>query len=141
MNCLDGSPAAHVSLTVVAAALIDPGGQVLLQQRGRGEHAGLWEFPGGKVEPGETLRGALVRELAEELGIEVQRCALEPLGFSIEEADGRELRLLLFTCRVWRGEPCAKAAAKLAWVDRNALADMAMPPADVPLAALLRGGA
>jgi 8-oxo-dGTP diphosphatase len=137
MNCLDAAKPSSAHLVVVAAALVDDDGRVLVQQRASGRHRGLWEFPGGKVEPGERLCAALARELAEELGIEVGEDALEPAGFATDGAGGVELLLLLFACRRWTGEPRAMAAEALHWVELAALAELPMPPADVPLAAAL----
>ena len=126
------------SLFVVAAALVDRAGRVLVQQRPAGKQlAGLWEFPGGKVEPGETPEDALVRELAEELGIAVAVEALHPLTFASEPLADRHLLLLLYLCRDWTGEPQALDAAALAWHAPSALYDLAMPPADLPFIAIL----
>ena len=125
-----------MTMLVVAAALIDEGGRVLMAQRPPGkQHAGLWEFPGGKVEAGEVPRAALVRELREELGIEVDPATLAPVTFS-ESADA-DMVLLLYRYRSWTGEPRALDAAEIRWVAPKALGDLAMPPADVPLAAML----
>ncbi len=120
---------------VVAAALVDPTGLVLVQQRPAGkQHGGLWEFPGGKVEPGETPRAALARELAEELAIGVAAAALSPVVF----ADAPPIVLLLYLCRDWDGEPMATDGALLRWVDPAELEELPMPPADLPLVAALR---
>jgi 8-oxo-dGTP diphosphatase len=123
-------------LQVVAAALVDTNRNILMQQRPPDKaHAGLWEFPGGKIEPGESAGAALVRELAEELGIEVALSALTPLTFAVEPLpDDRELRLLLFACRDWRGEPEAREASALRWVGYDDLLALPMPPADIALA-------
>ena len=126
-------------LFVVAAALIDAAGRVLVQQRPAGKSlAGLWEFPGGKVEAGEAPGAALARELAEELAIEVDVADLEPVGFADAPLGGRRLILLLYQLQRWRGEPRAVEAAALAWRDVDALDDLPMPPADRPLVAALR---
>ncbi|KQR84015.1 (deoxy)nucleoside triphosphate pyrophosphohydrolase [Sphingomonas sp. Leaf343] len=126
-------------LLVVAAALIDAHGRVLMQQRPEGKaHAGLWEFPGGKVEAGESAEAALVRELSEELGITVDRDALTPRSFSTLIAGDRHLVLLLYAVRRWRGEPVPIEASALRWDTPEALAKLPMPPADVPLVAALR---
>jgi 8-oxo-dGTP diphosphatase len=123
---------------VVAAALADRHGRILLQQRAPGRSlAGLWEFPGGKVEPGETPEAALVRELAEELGIEVAEEELKPCGFASAPLGDRHLVLLLYLCRAWSGVPRALDASGLTWVDTREMRTMAMPPADVPLVDLL----
>lgn len=123
-------------MVVVAAALIGPDRRVLVQRRRlAAEHGGLWEFPGGKVEPGETCAGALVREIAEELDIALDPGDLAPLVFaSKSHRPGRDLVLLLYTCRTWQGEPRALDAEALVWADRKALAALAMPPLDVELA-------
>lgn len=125
-------------LFVVAAALIDDQGRILLQQRPPDRSmAGLWEFPGGKVEQGETPEQALVRELAEELGIRVDVISLTPLSFASEALGTSHLILLLYAARDWAGEPAALHAAELKWVVPSAMAQLPMPPADRPLARLL----
>ena len=125
-------------IIVVAAALSHADGRVLLQQRPTGKaHAGLWEFPGGKVEPGETPEAALARELAEELGIVVDPAAIEPATFVSVPAGGRTLILLLYRVCAWTGTPQAFEAAALAWVAPADMARRPMPPADYPLAAHL----
>ncbi|NIJ63769.1 8-oxo-dGTP diphosphatase [Sphingomonas leidyi] len=127
-------------LFVVAAALIDDRGRVLLQQRPPGKPmAGLWEFPGGKVEPGERPEAALARELHEELGISLDPSGLKPLAFASEPLEGRHLLLLLYTLRAWEGEPAAHHATALRWVTPAEMRGMAMPPADVPLVEALAG--
>jgi len=123
---------------VVAAALIDGEGRVLLQQRSPGRAmAGLWEFPGGKVERGERPEAALVRELDEELGIMVEAESLLPAAFASADNAGRHMLLLLYLCREWLGEPGALDAAALAWVRPAEMAALPMPPADEPLIPLL----
>jgi 8-oxo-dGTP diphosphatase len=125
-------------LIVVAAALIDADGRVLVQQRPADKSmAGLWEFPGGKVESDETPESALIRELREELGIETQTSCLAPAGFASEALGDRHLILLLYICRKWRGIPQALEAPALRWVRPVALHDLPMPPADKPLIGLL----
>ena len=126
-------------LMIVAAALVDTDGRVLVQQRAPGKPmAGLWEFPGGKIEQGELLEAALVRELSEELGIATETACLAPAGFGTATAeDGRQLLLLLYICRKWQGIPRALDAAALRWVRPNQLYDLPMPPADIPLIGLL----
>ena len=125
-------------LPVVAVALTDRDGRVLVAQRPAGkEHAGLWEFPGGKVETGESPESALVRELAEELGVTIAPDALEPLTFSSGARGERHLLLLLYRCTDWRGEPRALDAAAIRWVAPDALGDLDMPPADRPFVSLL----
>ncbi|HEU0100503.1 MAG TPA: (deoxy)nucleoside triphosphate pyrophosphohydrolase [Allosphingosinicella sp.] len=126
------------TLTVVAAALVDGEGRVLLQKRSPGRAmAGLWEFPGGKVEPGERPEAALARELEEELGIRVEVAALSPAAFASADNQGRHMLLLLYLCREWRGEPRALDAAELRWLRPDAMGALPMPPADEPLIALL----
>ncbi|MGK6321474.1 (deoxy)nucleoside triphosphate pyrophosphohydrolase [Sphingomonas sp. DT-51] len=127
-------------MLVVAAALLDPAGRCLMQQRPTGKrHAGLWEFPGGKVEPGEAPAAALVRELAEELAICVPPETLVPLSFASDAADGAPpLVMLLYVARTWTGEPQPLAAAALRWDVPDALAGLPMPPVDAPLLAVLR---
>jgi 8-oxo-dGTP diphosphatase len=121
-------------LVVVAAALTQPDGRVLMQQRPVGKaHAGLWEFPGGKVEPGEAPAAALARELAEELGIVVDAADAVPLAFA---ADVR-IVLLLYRVTRWTGEPRAIEGDALVWDVPERLAQLAMPPLDVPLVAAL----
>lgn len=125
-------------MIVVAAALVDAGGRVLLQQRSPGRvMAGLWEFPGGKVEPGELPEAALVRELAEELGIETDPARLMPACFASAPLGDRHLLLLLYVCREWRGTPRPLDAAALQWVRPREMSALAMPPADIPLIGLL----
>jgi 8-oxo-dGTP diphosphatase len=126
-------------LLVVCAALVDAAGAVLLAQRPQGKPlAGLWEFPGGKLHPGETPEAALARELEEELGIEVAPAALEPLAFASHAYEDFHVLLLLYFCRRWHGAATAREGQALAWVARDRLADYAMPPADAPLLAALK---
>ena len=125
-------------LMVVAVALVDGDGRVLLQQRPPGKPmAGLWEFPGGKVEPGETPEAALVRELEEELGIETQESCLAPASFASEPLGDRHLLLLLYVCRKWRGVAEARHATALAGKRPAQMYALDMPPADLPLIGLL----
>lgn len=125
-------------MLVVAAALVDRDGRVLVQRRPAGKAmAGLWEFPGGKVEAGETPEAALVRELAEELGIVVRADALVPLTFASAPVGDRHLLLLLYLCHAWTGEPQALDATAIAWHRPAALHTLAMPPADAPFIPLL----
>lgn len=122
---------------VVAVALLDGAGRVLMQQRRRGaEHGGLWEFPGGKVEAGEGLENALCREIAEELGITLHPDSLQP--FSFAGSAGQPYVILLYTCREWLGEPVCLEGEAIAWVALERLAELAMPPLDVPLARALQ---
>lgn len=125
-------------LLVVAAALIDGDGRVLVQQRPVGKAmAGLWEFPGGKVENGEVPEAALIRELREELGIDVERACLAPACFASELLGDRHMILLLYICRKWQGIPQALEAPAMKWVRPLDLHALAMPPADKPLVGLL----
>jgi 8-oxo-dGTP diphosphatase len=124
-------------LFVTAAALIDGDGRVLVQRRKDGIMAGLWEFPGGKIEPGETPASALIRELAEELAIDVEAACLAPAAFASEPLGERHLVLLLHVCRKWRGIPQPIAASELRWVRPVELHALDMPPADRPLIGLL----
>ncbi len=123
---------------VSAVALIDVDGRVLLAQRPEGKSmAGLWEFPGGKVEPGETPEAALVRELHEELGIETWDSCLAPLTFASHAYAEFHLLMPLFACRKWNGTPKGKEGQSLTWARKNQLRDYPMPAADVPLVAML----
>ena len=132
------NPSSKPLLFVVAAGLIDGEKRVLVQQRPPGKPmAGLWEFPGGKVEPGEVPEAALVRELAEELGIGVAEADLAPAAFASEALGERHLVLLLYTLRAWRGEPEPRHASALQWAHIADLRGLAMPPADIPLIGLL----
>jgi 8-oxo-dGTP diphosphatase len=125
-------------LLVVAAALVDPQGRVLIAQRPPGKQlAGLWEFPGGKLDPGERPEQALVRELAEELGIEVETADLAPLTFASHAYETFHLLMPLYLCRRWRGEPHAREGQTLAWTRPSELDPARMPPADAPLIAPL----
>ena len=126
-------------LLVSAAALVDADGRVLLTRRPPGKAmAGLWEFPGGKVAPGETPERALVRELKEELGIDTRRSCLAPIAFASHAYEAFHLLMPLFACRVWQGEPTPQEGQALKWVRPARLGDYPMPPADEPLIALLR---
>ena len=125
-------------MTVVAVALVDAERRVLLQQRAPGRSmAGLWEFPGGKVESGELPEPALVRELEEELGIEVGTGDLVPACFASAPVGDRHMILLLYICRTWRGEPRPLDASALKWLRPKEMEPAEMPPADQPLIALL----
>lgn len=124
---------------VSAVALIDPEGRVLLAQRPKGKSmAGLWEFPGGKVEPGETPEAALVRELHEELGIDTWTSCLAPLTFASHGYDDFHLLMPLFACRKWNGIVQSRENQALKWVRAESLSDYPMPAADVPLIPILR---
>ncbi len=125
------------SLEVVAVALIAPDGRVLMQQRAAGrQHGGLWEFPGGKVETGETRESALVREIREELALDLDPALLEPLAEAEDPAAG--IVIALYTCRVWRGEPVCLDAQALGWFAPEGLDALAMSPLDVPLAGAVK---
>lgn len=124
---------------VVACALVDADNRVLIAKRPSGRHmAGLWEFPGGKIEPGERPEDALIRELAEELGIDVTESCLAPLTFASHAYDDFHLLMPLYVCRQWDGEVEAREGQELAWVRSNRLSGYDMPPADEPLKAMLR---
>ena len=124
---------------VSAVALIDADGRVLLAQRPEGKSmAGLWEFPGGKVEPGETPEHALIRELHEELGIDTWQSCLAPLTFASHAYPDFHLLMPLYACRKWEGIVQAREAQALKWVAVNDLRRYPMPPADVPLIPILR---
>ena len=127
------------TVLVVAVALIDGDGRVLIAQRPEGKKlAGLWEFPGGKVEPGETPEAALIRELNEELGIETKEACLAPLSFVSHAYESIHLLMPLYVCRKWQGTPQTREHQALKWVRPQALRDYPMPPADEPLVAWLR---
>ncbi len=127
------------TVLVSAVALIDPDGRVLLAQRPKGKSmAGLWEFPGGKIEPGETPEAALVRELSEELDIETWNSCLAPLTFASHTYDDFHLLMPLFACRKWEGTPKPKEGQTLKWVRPNELKNYPMPAADIPLIPILR---
>ena len=127
------------TVLVVAVALIDAEGRVLLAQRPEGKSlAGLWEFPGGKVELGETPEAALIRELREELGIDTWQSCLAPLTFASHAYEKFHLLMPLFACRRWEGVPTPREGQTLAWVRPDRLRDYPMPPADIPLIPILR---
>jgi 8-oxo-dGTP diphosphatase len=126
-------------ILVSAVALIDRDGRVLLARRPEGKSmAGLWEFPGGKVEPSETPEAALIRELHEELGIETWASCLAPLTFASHRYPDFHLLMPLFACRKWEGIPQSREGQALKWVRPEDLRDYPMPPADLPLIPILR---
>lgn len=125
-------------LLVVACALVDADRRVLIAQRPEGKNlAGLWEFPGGKLEPGESPEDALIRELSEELGISTKTACLAPVSFASHSYDNFHLLMPLYVCRKWQGIPQAKEHQALKWVRPQRLRDYPMPPADEPLIAAL----
>ena len=125
-------------MRVVAVALVDADRRVLIAQRPEGKPlAGLWEFPGGKLEAGETPEQALIRELEEELGISTKSACLAPLSFASHSYESFHLLMPLYVCRKWQGTPVAREHAALKWVRPQALRDYPMPPADEPLIAAL----
>ncbi|WP_313137560.1 (deoxy)nucleoside triphosphate pyrophosphohydrolase [Paracoccus jeotgali] len=124
---------------VSAVLLIDADGRVLLAQRPEGKPmAGLWEFPGGKVEPGETPEAALIREMHEELGIDTHASCLAPLTFASHSYDSFHLLMPLFACRRWKGIVQPREGQRLAWVRARDLRSYEMPPADVPLIPMIQ---
>lgn len=125
-------------LLVVACALVDTDRRVLIAQRPEGKHmANMWEFPGGKIEHGETPEAAIIRELREELDVETKEACLAPLSFASHTYEHMHLLMPLYVCRRWQGTPRAKEHQALKWVRPQALRDYAMPPADEPLIAAL----
>lgn len=130
---------AKTTVLVSAVALVDVDGRVLLAQRPEGKAmAGLWEFPGGKVEAGETPEAGLIRELQEELKIDTQESCLAPLTFASHEYEDFHLLLLLYVCRRWHGTPTPQEDNPVIWVRPPRLGDYPMPPADKPLVAMLQ---
>jgi 8-oxo-dGTP diphosphatase len=124
---------------VAALALVDEDGRILLTQRPEGKPmAGLWEFPGGKVEAGETPEAALIREIREELGIELRAPCIAPLTFASHSYDNFHLLMPLFICRRWEGDVEPLEGQGFAWVRANRLRDYPMPPADIPLIPVLQ---
>ena len=125
-------------LLVVACALVDADRRVLIAQRPEGKAmAGLWEFPGGKVEAGETPEAALIRELEEELGVSTKTACLAPVSFASHSYENFHLLMPLYACRKWQGQPQPREHTALKWVRPTALRDYPMPPADAPLIAAL----
>jgi 8-oxo-dGTP diphosphatase len=124
---------------VAAAALVDADGRVLLAERPEGKHlAGTWEFPGGKVQDGETPEAALIRELHEEIGIDVHESCLAPFTFASHAYAEFHLLMPLYVCRKWQGIVTPREGQRLQWVRPARLGDYPMPPADKPLVAMLR---
>lgn len=141
LECPGGPPplGERPLVLVAAVALIDVDGRVLIAQRPAGKSmAGLWEFPGGKVDAGETPEAALVRELGEELGIEVCDTCLAPFTFASHAYPDFHLLMPLYLCRRWEGEITPREGQKVRWVRASRLADLMMPPADLPLIPFLR---
>ena len=127
------------TLLVVAVALIDRDSRVLLTERPKGKNMeGLWEFPGGKVDKGETPEAALIRELQEELGVDTETSCLAPFTFASHTYKKFHLLMPLYVCRVWKGIPVGKEGQRLSWVRPNEMKNYPMPPADKPLVAMLR---
>ncbi len=125
-------------LLVVACALVDVDGRVLIgQRRQSGDFPGMWEFPGGKVEPGETPEAAIIREMDEELGVQINLPCLAPLTFASFSYENFHLLMPLFVCRKWQGMPELRDHGALKWVRPHALRNYSMPPADEPLIAHL----
>jgi 8-oxo-dGTP diphosphatase len=139
MAATAAEPGALPIVLVAAVVLVDADGRVLLAQRPAGKHlAGLWEFPGGKVQQGETPEAALIRELHEELGIGVEASCLAPFTFASHSYADFHLLMPLYVCRRWSGIVRAREGQRLAWVRPARLGDYPMPPADKPLVAMLR---
>ena len=127
------------TLLVVAVALIDRDGRVLLAERPVGKQlAGMWEFPGGKVDPGETPEAALIRELKEELGVDTEASCLSPFTFASHTYEKFHLLMPLYVCRVWEGLPQGLEGQRMAWATPQEMSHYPMPPADKPLVAMLR---
>ena len=133
---IDGDTELTMLLPVVAVALTDPQGRVLMARRpAHSAHGGLWEFPGGKIEPGESPEAALVREAREELAITLDPADLTPIGFASSPLGARHLLLLLYRATRWGGDPTPLEASALSWVDPLNAATLPMPPADAQLIA------
>ena len=121
-------------LLVAAAALVDKDGRILIAQRPAGKSmAGLWEFPGGKINDGETPEFALCRELEEELGVEARECCFSPIAFASHSYDDFHLLMPVYACRMWAGTPTSREGQAIKWVMPTELYDYDMPPADLPL--------
>ena len=132
-------------LLVVAAAFLDADGRLLMQKRPPGKHhAGMWEFPGGKVEPGETPVDALIREIVEELAVDLRHDALVPAGFAQVPGEGAvpPIVILLYSVREWRGSPQSCDGAEIGWFTRGEAEELTKPPLDISLlSGLIRSGA
>ncbi len=129
----------YPTVFVVAVALVDDDNRILIAQRPEGKSmAGLWEFPGGKVEPDESPEAALIRELKEELSIDVTEACLAPFTFASHAYEKFHLMMPLYVCRRWSGTPKGLEGQNLKWVRANQLKEYPMPPADIPLIAMLR---
>lgn len=141
-NCFEAIPAPQPPLKTVwvsAVALVDTDGRVLLAQRPAGKKmAGLWEFPGGKIEDGESPEQALVRELKEELGIDTSSSCLAPITFASHRYDDFHLMMPLYACRVWQGQVMAREGQKIVWAYPKDFDKYPMPPADIPLIPVIR---
>ena len=139
MRGTDNTDAACQVVLVSAVALVDADGRVLLARRPAGKSmAGLWEFPGGKIESGETPEAALIRELDEELGIDTAESCLAPLSFASHPYDDFHLLMVVYVCRKWKGTPRQLEGNELAWVRPARLRDYDMPAADLPLIPVLQ---
>jgi 8-oxo-dGTP diphosphatase len=140
--CLQSSDRERRALPIVlvaAAALVDVDGRVLLARRPEGKRmAGFWEFPGGKIHPGEAPEAAVVRELKEELGLDITESCLAPLTFASHPYEDFHLLMPLYVCRVWKGTPRPREGQELKWMRPVAMAALPLLPADRPLVALLR---
>ena len=135
----DTGAAALPVVLVAAMALVDTDGRVLLAKRPEGKAmAGLWEFPGGKLLAGETPEAALIRELKEELGLDITESCLAPFTFASHRYEDFHLLMPLYVCRVWDGTPVALEGQELKWLRPGEMTNLAMPPADAPLVAMLR---
>jgi len=139
MAATEASPPEKPIVLVAAVVLVAVDGRVLLAERPAGKHlAGMWEFPGGKVQPGETPEAALIRELQEELGISTHESCLAPFTFASHGYEHFHLLMPLYVCRKWQGIVTAREGQRLKWVRPAQLSDYPMPPADKPLVAMLR---
>lgn len=140
LNVASGGPLPPLPLLLVAAvAMVDVDGRVLLARRPEGKAmAGLWEFPGGKVNSEETPEACVVRELREELDVDITESCLAPFTFASHRYEDAHLLMPLYLCRVWKGTPTALEGQALRWLRPHAMAGLAMPPADAPLIAMLR---